>query len=239
MSSRKKNLPSPGERKGEAFWRELNSADWDGKSCSQVFEEFVDVMFCTLSAGKVEDKGRAMFQKDRDRKIGVFQRAMLLLGEEMEREPYRDLLGRVYQDVAGTAGKRALSAVYTPDAICKMTAGMGMDIELVKARIRRGETVSLYEPACGAARMVLAVAELLGELRMGLRVTCEEIDLVACKIAYVNLSMWGVPAVVYHADSLSRKCWEGWKTAALVLMEAREEEVRRLRRMVEMMMSLK
>lgn len=87
--------------------------------------------------------------------------------------------------------------------------------------------------------MVLAVAELLGELRMGLRVTCEEIDLVACKIAYVNLSMWGVPAVVYHADSLSRKCWEGWKTAALVLMEAREEEVRRLRRMVEMMMSLK
>lgn len=81
-----------------------------------------------------------MFQKDRDRKIGVFQRAMLLLGEEMEREPYRDLLGRVYQDVAGTAGKRALSAVYTPDAICKMTAGMGMDIELVRARIRRGET---------------------------------------------------------------------------------------------------
>ena len=83
MSSRKKNLPSPGERKGEAFWRELNSADWDGKSCSQVFEEFVDVMFCTLSAGKVEYKERAMFQKDRDRKIGVFQRAMLLLGEEL------------------------------------------------------------------------------------------------------------------------------------------------------------
>ena len=128
MSSRKKNLPSPDERKGEAFWRELNSADWDGKSCSQVFEEFVDVMFCILSAGKVEYKGRAMFQKDRDRKIGVFQRTMLLLGEEMEREPYRDLLGRVYQDVAGAAGKRALSAVYTPDAICKMTAGMGITI---------------------------------------------------------------------------------------------------------------
>ena len=63
MSSRKKNLPSPDERKGEAFWRELNSADWDGKSCSLVFEEFVDVMFRTLSAGKVEYKGRAMFQK--------------------------------------------------------------------------------------------------------------------------------------------------------------------------------
>lgn len=239
MSGGKKNLPALEARKGEAFWRELNSADWDGKSCSQVFEAFVDVMFCSLTTGKVEYEAREVFQKDRERKIGVFQRAMLLLGEEMEREPYRDLLGRVYQDVAGVAGKKALSAVYTPDALCRTVAGMGMDMERVKARIRRGETVSLYEPACGAARMTLSVAEALGELRMGLRVTCEEIDWTACRIAYINLSMWGVPAVVYHADSLSRKRWGGWKTASLVLMEAREEEMRRLRRMAEIMMSLK
>lgn len=224
--------------KGGEFWKILQAADWQGEAPVKVLEEFVDIAFHTLIDGKVDFESRPLFRRDGEKKKETVMNAYVMLGEEMEREPYRDLLGRVHQEISSTRAKEALCAFYTPDSLCGLMAGIGVDVEAMRRKISEGKTVSVYEPACGAGRLMLAVAEQLGELRRRLRVTCEDIDLNACKMCYINLSLWGVPAEVYHMDVLSREVWGGWRTLPLAVELAREEQERQLRRNIETVKSL-
>lgn len=238
MSKTAKIETFPAVGKGGKFWEILQSVNWQGEAPVKVFEEFVDIAFHTLIDGKVDFEGRPLFRRDGEKKKETVINAYIMLGKEMEREPYRDLLGRVQQEISSTKAKEALSAFYTPDSICGLMAGIGVDVEAMRRKISGGKTVSVYEPACGSGRLMLAVAEQLGELRSQLRVTCEDIDLNACKMCYINLSLWGVPAEVYHMDVLSRKVWGAWRTLPLAVELAREEQERQLRRNIETMKSL-
>lgn len=238
MSKGAKDEAFPVVGRGGQFWEILQSADWQGEAPVKVFEEFVDIAFHTLIDGKVDFEGRSLFRRDGEKKKETVINAYVMLGEEMEREPYRDLLGRVHQEISSTKAKEALCAFYTPDSICGLMAGIGIDVEAMRRKISEGKTVSVYEPACGAGRLMLAVAEQLGELRRRLRVVCEDIDLNACKMCYINLSLWGVPAEVYHMNVLSREVWGGWRTLPLAVELAREEQERQLRRNMETMKSL-
>lgn len=228
-------LPPAG---GRGWWDVLMAGNWEGADCLRVFDEFVDIAFRILTEGKVEYEERPLFQRNREGKLAVIRKALECLGDEMERAPYKDLLGRVHQEIAGGKGRQMLGAFYTPDDLCSLIASAGDNIEEMKKRIGRGERPSLCDPACGSARMVLAVAEGLGELRRHLRVTCIDIELTACKMAYLNLSMWGIPARVYHGDSLRGLCWGGWRTPALALEEEREAEMEHLRPLAEVMKGL-
>lgn len=229
MSRRKKAVLNGCGGKGQEFWKILLSCDWNGYDSLQIFNEFVDLMFCSLAHGKVEYESRLLFSRNQEEKREIAVQAMKMLGEEMEAEPYRDLLGRLHQELASPSGRQALASFYTPDDICRLTAQLGTDIAEMREKIARGETVTLCEPSCGSGRMILAVAEQLDDCRMGLRVTCTDIELIACKMAFVNLSLWGIPAEVLHGDSLQLKIWNGWKTMPLLLMEAREKIGRELK----------
>ncbi|PNC18829.1 hypothetical protein CXU22_03265 [Akkermansia muciniphila] len=238
MSKTAKTEAFPVVGRGGRFWKILQSADWQGESPVKVLEEFIDIAFHTFIDAKVDFESRPLFRKDCEKKKETIMNAYIMLGEEMEREPYRDLLGRVHQEISSTKAKDALCSFYTPDSVCGLMAGIGIDVEAMCRKISEGKTVSVYEPACGAGRLMLAVAEQLGELRRRLRVVCEDIDLNACKMCYINLSMWGVPAEVYHMNVLSREVWGGWRTLPLAVELAREEQERQLRRNIETMQGL-
>lgn len=237
MSGKKKTLSS-GRGKGDGFWQVLMAMNWEGADMVSVFTEFVDIMFCSLVHGNVEYEGRPLFQKNREKKIEGVKTALEVLGEEMMQAPFRDLLGAVHQEISSVKGRQALASFYTPDDICRLVGLLGADVGEMKRRIGSGETVSLYDPACGSARMVLALAGELGDLRQGLRVTCVDIELTACRMAYINLSMWGIPAEVYHGDTLRGQYWGGWRTRPLALELAMKEETQRLRRSMEWMKGL-
>lgn len=238
MSKTAKTEAFPVVGRGGRFWKILQSADWQGEAPVRVLEEFVDIAFHILIDGKADFESRPLFRVDGEKKKETLMNAVVMLGEEMEREPYRDLLGRVHQEISSIKGKQDLCSFYTPDSVCGLMAGIGIDVEAMRRKIKEGKTVSVYEPACGAGRLMLAVAEQLGELRRRLRVVCEDIDLNACKMCYINLSLWGVPAEVYHMNVLSREVWGGWRTLPLAVELAREEQERQLRRNIETMKSL-
>lgn len=235
-TSRKETALPPA--RGRGWWDILMAANWEGQDGLQIFAEFVDVAFRILTEGKVEFESRPLFRGDRESKVEVIRQALECLGREMERAPFRDLLGAVHQEIAGGKGRQMLGAFYTPDDVCVLMASIGINVGELKARIGRGERPSLCDPACGSARMVLAVAGVLGELRRHLRVTCIDIELTACKMAYLNLSLWGVPAEVYHGDSLRGLCWGGWRTPALALEKELEAEMEHLRPLAEVMKGL-
>lgn len=48
-------------------------------------------------------------------------------------------------------------------------------------------------------------------------VDCSDIDLRCVHMAYLQLSLAGVPAIVKHQDSLTRKLYSVWRTPAFVM----------------------
>lgn len=152
------------------WWTMLTSAGlWEGADDLQVFCEFVDIMFQTLTAGHIEWDMRPLFADRRDEKVDCCTRAITMLGEEMERHPFGDCLGGYHQELSGPGHKAALGSFYTPESLCKMCAGITIDVDEARAKAARGETVTICDPACGSGRLPLAVAEMLADVRHDLR----------------------------------------------------------------------
>lgn len=66
---------------------------------------------------------------------------------------------------------------------------------------------TVYEPACGSAGMLLAIAEVLREKGFNptrrLWVSCIDIDPVASGMAYIQLSLMGIAGEVVTGNALS------------------------------------
>ena len=67
------------------------------------------------------------------------------------------------------------------------------------------------------------MAAELEDVRNRLRITCVDIELLACKMAYVNLAFWDIPATIIHGDTLRCKEWGTWKTPSLIIAEQEEK----------------
>ncbi len=90
----------------------------------------------------------------------------------------------------------------------------------------------VMEPAAGAGGMVIATAEAFaGEginYQQAMHATCIDIDATAVHMAYVQLSLLHIPAIVMHGNALSLEQWGYWLTPAHILgfwdASAREEQ---------------
>src|SRR5580698_3353560 len=59
--------------------------------------------------------------------------------------------------------------------------------------------------------MILSLAEACPpEVRRRLRVTAIDINRTACDMAFINTTLWGIPARIIHGNSLSLECWAAW-----------------------------
>jgi methylase of polypeptide subunit release factors len=66
----------------------------------------------------------------------------------------------------------------------------------------------VLEPACGAGQMILSLAKRMvdnGKSPYLLRVHAIDIDYTATQMCYINTTLWGIPCIVIHGDSLSGK----------------------------------
>lgn len=79
----------------------------------------------------------------------------------------------------------------------------------------------MSEPACGAGGMVLAAADALQaqeiNYQQAMHATAVDVDSTAVHMAYVQLSLAHVPAIIVHGYSLSMKEWGHWFTPAHIL----------------------
>lgn len=135
--------------------------------------------------------------------------AFAMLVQEMERAPFTDLLGPFYLECAAHSSKQARGEFYTPPEISKLMAGLLFDVAAVKAA---GQPISISEPACGSGGMVLAVAELFAPDGVDLmRVTAQDINPVAADMAYINLTLWGIPSRIVLGNTISGSTRGEWK----------------------------
>ena len=129
---------------------------------------------------------------------------------EMEREPFKDVLGPYYQEIASPANLQARGEFYTPPAVCSIMSRMVVEPEKV---IAAGKPITVSDPCIGSGGMVLALAEHFAADKAVdlLRVTGTDVSPLACDMAYINTTLWGIPATIINGNTLTLEVYQGWK----------------------------
>lgn len=202
---------------------ETNAGD-GRRRVSEVFEHFIEVTALTIrnSVDKFEWDEReqrylelvGVYSRD---DLDRFAKAMALLSIELGDNP-RDVLGELYMSLE--AGNDRLGQYFTPYGVCQLMAGM--QVQGVAEVLETRPWASVYEPACGAGAMLVAMADALREKgfdpRQSLHVTAEDISASAVHMTYIQLSMLGIPAVVQQVNTLTRDEFsDPWTTPAHVV----------------------
>lgn len=129
--------------------------------------------------------------------------AMLGALTEAMSEGFADVLGQLFMSLE--FGEESRGQFFTPYTVSSMMARMNVG-DSAKAIIEQHGFITVCEPACGAAGMVVAMAEALHDqginFQRRMHATAIDIDLTAVHMAYVQLSLLHIPAVVIHGNAL-------------------------------------
>ena len=94
-----------------------------------------------------------------------------------------------------------------------------MMARLVNPVDERSETeapIMINEPTCGSGTMVIGAVWAMKQKDFDFRhksfFVAQDIDIRCVWMAYIQLSLYGIPAVVIHGDTLAMKEWSRWYT---------------------------
>jgi len=108
---------------------------------------------------------------------------------------------------------------FTPWSICRMMGGLTFD-QKAKTIVEKDGLISLMEPSCGAGVTVLGGVEAAAKLDINparILVKAQDIDQKCVQMTYVQLSLYAIPAVVSHGNTLTQEVWSNWYTPVYLL----------------------
>lgn len=172
----------------------------------EVFRDFVTMAAFALHNGicpneELEDQYKRIIQRydEEQRPMFCHLLGLLALGLEMP----HDFLGAVFMEM--DLGNSATAQFFTPYEVSLLNAQMVAGH--TRESILKGRPyVTVSDPACGAGGMIIAFYDAM--LSAGLNpqremwAHCTDIDPVAADMAYVQLSLLNIPAVVITGCSL-------------------------------------
>lgn len=142
-----------------------------------------------------------------DKDFTFFPQMLCDLTNAFEADPFNDYLGKIYMDLMG--GNKNLGQCFTPINLCEVCAlAIGDDIPY--------EVVTLTDECCGGGAMLIAACKHYHDRKVNyqkyLRITAGDLDLLCVHMAYVQLSLLGARAVVYHRNSITRETYDMFMT---------------------------
>lgn len=197
------------------FTTKLQSLD-KSKSISTVFNDFTALAQCSLAqpfyrSPNIEQRYKYIISHYNQEQAEEFSKllALLVLGLE---EKHQDFLGQVYSEL--NLGNSNKGQFFTPYHVSKMMAQINF-VEL-KGEIDSKGFITLSEPCCGSGGMIIAYAETMKEkgynYQHQLYVEAVDIDEICFKMAYIQLSLLGIPAKLIRGDSLAMRYFEVYYT---------------------------
>lgn len=143
----------------------------------------------------------------------TFKQCFHLLTKIMD-QGFGDHLGQLYMNL--DLGNDRLGQYFSPYDLSLLNARMILDESSVAQKIEEKGFVSLYEPTVGGGGMVIAAAQAVKDMgfnpQQQLHVTCQDLDITAVYMTYLQLSLFGIPAVVIHGDVLKLEERSHWYT---------------------------
>jgi hypothetical protein len=148
-----------------------------------------------------------------------FARAYALLVEAMEfSDGDQDLLGELFMEL--DLGNHFQGQFFTPIQVCKMMGLMTFGDD-VKQHIAARGYFTANDPRIGGGAMIIGLASAMREQGFNpqkqLHVTGVDCDERSVHMAYVQLSLLYIPAVIVHGNSLTLDEHEHWYTPAHIL----------------------
>lgn len=190
----------------------------------QVFTDFISCSVIALQNGlqfceKREKKYMAIVARYKKEDVLSMARLLTCVVNGLEEKPC-DFLGRIYMLLE--LGDKGKDQYFTPWSVALMMAQMqlGRPEELFRDK----PFITFAEPACGAGAMTLAFACVLRQAGYSphrhMWVSVTDIDPLAAGMAYIQLSLCGIPGEVVIGNALCDErrrvlltpvhYWEGW-----------------------------
>jgi type I restriction-modification system DNA methylase subunit len=130
----------------------------------------------------------------------------------------RDILGEIYMQLE--LGNSRMGQFFTPHHICQLMADITMSDDIVEKVARHG-FVTVNEPASGSGATVIAMMLAMQERGLSyqrhVHVIATDLDSTAAMMAYVQLSLMHVPAVIVHGNTLTLEEYSHWYTPAHIM----------------------
>lgn len=194
----------------------------------KVFSDFVEVSAIALSNGidpthKEEREQRYMeliktYSKE---ELNMITEAFACLAMEAELSfnsgICRDILGGLFHELE--LHNKYKGQFFTPSVVCELMAAV--TVADVEEQIKEKGYITVSEPCTGSGAMVLGIAKVLMNKNIScssqMVVTAIDVDLKCVCMTYIQLSLYGIPAVVIHGNTLTTEEWSRWYTPAYVL----------------------
>ena len=177
--SKKTPLAAFGAAKKNLTNKIINSHNYLGYGAPQWFEWMIDD--CLASMGKrlsqpwSDDQNSLLFDLG-----GLYAQTVI-------ENPFSDVLGAIYQELASGYGKKRMGQYFTPDSIAECMAMMQLD----KADLDAKKIITVCEPCVGSGTMLLAffrVALSYGSHYLQkISVTGIDLDQLCVKIATLQI----------------------------------------------------
>jgi hypothetical protein len=219
---------------------EINSTDGAVRELSKLFTSFhrhgtyqVFTDFLSLSACAISNALDRRFYDEREKhymdtikryskeEADKFPQMLGLLVQAFEPLPgvvvYRDVLGELFMSLE--LGNEWSGQFFTPYPVALLKAQMVLgDADSLRAEIKGRGFVRAMEPAVGGGALVIATADAFQQMGVNyqqhLHFTCIDVDIKAVQMAYIQLSLLHIPAVIVHGNALSAQEWSQWHTPA-------------------------
>ena len=170
-------------------------------SLVSVFSDFACMCACAFAMQAREEEYLEIAGCYNREELNRFSKAMGYMVMEMESKAFTDILGVYYCEVQSKFTRDAHGEFYTPQEVGKLMAKISVNTEAV---IETGKPISVNDPASGSGGLVLSVAEEFAKAGAVdlIRATCQDISKTACDMAYINMTLWGIPARIIWGDTL-------------------------------------
>ena len=197
------------ERKFVRIFRRLSQAH----SSWIVWQDFIFMSAAAIA--NALDKRPEVWRKREDEYLAIVNKyskdeqhdiieLFTLTAFALEVNPAQDFLGRLYMQLE--LSNHWHGQFFTPwdiaEVMARITAG-----DSLKERISSKDYISVNDPACGAGCMLLAFASVC--LNFGVNYqqsvlfTGQDIDAVAAKMSYIQLSLLGCPGYVVIGNTIT------------------------------------
>lgn len=135
----------------------------------------------------------------------------------------QDVFGPLYMQLS--AGNSKLGQFFTPTHVSRLLAGLTISPEDCYQAVKRQGYIILHEPSCGGGSTILAACQQLRELgynpQTQVLVKASDLDISCVHMAFAQLGLWGIPAVVKHQNALTGETFADYKTPFITRLERR------------------
>lgn len=185
---------------------------------NNAFSTFLEIMATSL--GMTMDPVNAQERKERyeelvaDMKpevVTAYARmcALMYLAVKENMEDPRDVLGYIYHELK--LNNEWNGQYFTPDGLSRLMANLAWNPSEEQDGI-----ITVNEPTCGSGTMVIGaiwVMQCKGfDYQHKALFIAQDIDIRCVWMAYIQLCLYKIPAVVIHGNTLTLEAWSQWFT---------------------------